>query len=144
MSDKKPLAYYIGENPLRIIEWIVWPVLLLAGSFILSPLFESEGGTSPNGALIATVGSMIALKVYGAVIAGIGASGVYGLVRDSHRARKTAAWLIFFVFMYFTLLRIIIDPANIGWTTYLFNAFMSAAIYLRLRWEELTRDGTSN
>ena len=119
---------------MRSLSWPLFLVQFFGGLFVLSPFFRPDDAPSGN---LAAAGSIVALKVYGAILTGIGASGIYGLVKERPRATAYAAMACFFLFTYFTLLRIIINGVeNIGWTTFFLNGCMAGVIYLRLRWEE--------
>lgn len=146
MSEtKRPLAYYIGENPLRIMEWPLWTTIVIAGLYILSPVFTRSGGESPNGALAVAVGSDLAFIIYGSLVALAGVLGITGIFLKKTVLRKTGAWIVFAIFLFFTILRIILmGPLSLGWVTYFFNTLFAAAIFLRIRWEELTDYGDSD
>lgn len=141
---KKPLAYFIGENPLRAIEWPIWTVLFLAGVYLLTPFYDPTMAPNTNGGIIAAVASETALKIYGGFVALVGALGLGGLAFNKPALRSWAAHIGFFVFLYVTILRIgFVGFDNVGWITYFVNTLVCAAMILRIKWEALHR-GTTN
>ena len=141
---KNSLLLAIGEKPTSLLEVPLWIINLVAGIYILSPLFKPND--APNGNL-AAAGSVAALKVYGVVLLLIGLFGLIGKAagarRWGHRLRRIAAYSAFFIFFYFTLLSFLIAPTTLGWTGLFLNALVPASILLRLRWE-LEDEGTPN
>jgi len=138
------LARFVAENPTRAIEWPLWLVNLLAGIFILTPFYDntiSEPGQvgGGNAGLAASLNSDSAIIIYAVVVILIGVAGLCGLLIDrpwAQNLRRLAAFFSFITFLYFIILRLLLGgPANLSWTTYLYNAVTSAVIYLRLNWE---------
>lgn len=137
---KDTLVVMAAKQPTKALEIILWPLQAIIGAYVMSPFYIplAEGGGG-NASIAATAGSKIAVILYGFIILTAGLAGVIGLFLNNYigdRARQTAAFIMFFIFLYFTLLRILIfGPTNLLWATYLIDTAVAGVVYLRLRWE---------
>jgi hypothetical protein len=130
----------VGARPTQALEYPLWLVQLMGGIVVLLPNFVPTQAPSGN---LAAVGSLLALKIYGIILLSIGIAGLVGRIWEKRSwsvpLRRNAAFASFFIFFYFTLLRMIImGVENLGWATFFLNACMAAVIYLHLKWDEKT------